>query len=322
MTLKERLEETKDPREGDLLLRATKHPTETDDNRTKFKTAVSPRHRSQGPDLNLIFIQRFRTQNVSVRNFLAEFYGTFMLILLGNGLVAQSTLSSNQNGNFITGAFGWGFTVTLSVLVSAPVSGGHLNPSFTLAFAILGKLPWSQVPVYMAGQYLGSFMASAVLFATYYEAFNAYDVACNVTRVVVGPCATAQVFSTYPQPYLSTFGGFVDQIVGTAILATLVVGITDDRGAKVPANLRAYFIGTVVAMVIAAYSLNCAAALNPARDLSPRIFTAIAGWGLEVFSFRNWLWFLVPIAGPHLGAVIGAIFYILCIGGHYPAEQN
>ena len=147
---------------------------------------------------------------------LAEFFGTFILIVFGVGVVAQVVLSKHAAGDALSINIAWGLAVTMGCYVSAGVTGAHLNPAVTLALAVHRKLPWGKVLPYTVAQLAGAFVASAVVFVTYHEAINAFD---GGVRQVLGAQGTAGIWATYPQPFLSTFpGGFIDQVVGTALL--------------------------------------------------------------------------------------------------------
>jgi len=257
------------------------------------------------------------TRNGLTRELLAEFLGTFVLILLGAGVVAQFVLSGGQNGSYLAINLTWGMAVTLAVYVAGGVSGAHLNPAVTVALAVRRGFPWRKVPPYVVAQIAGAFVASAVVFLTYHEAFDAFD---GGGRVVLGPKGTAGIFATYPQPYLSLAGGLIDQIVGTAVLLLVICALTDSRNLAPTANLGPFFIGLLVVAIGAAFGFNAGYAINPARDLGPRLFTAVGGWGGEVFRAGNY-WFWVPIAGPLIGGVLGAWLYDLLIGNHFPRNQ-
>ena len=168
------------------------------------------------------------------RELLAEFFGTFILIVFGVGVVAQVVLGRNTAGGLSIN-IAWGLAVTMGCYVSAGVSGAHLNPAVTLALAVHRKLPWAKVLPYSLAQIAGAFVASAVVFVTYHEALGAFD---GGVRQVVGPQGTAGIWATYPQPFLSVFpGGFIDQVVGTALLVGVIFGITDSRNSSPPAGL-------------------------------------------------------------------------------------
>ena len=166
----------------------------------------------------------------------AEFLGTFVLIVIGVGVVAQTVLSKGASGSYLAINLGWGLAVMLGVYVAGGVSGAHLNPAVSVALAARRGFPWPKVPAYVAAQVAGAFVASAVVFATYYDALSAFD---SGVRQVQGATATAGIFATYPQPFLSTVGGLIDQIVGTALLLACVLAITDQRNAGPPSWLAA-----------------------------------------------------------------------------------
>jgi MIP family channel proteins len=244
----------------------------------------------------------------------AEFLGTFILIAFGVGVVAQTVLSKNANGSYLGINIGWGLAVTLGVYASAGISGAHLNPAVTIALAARRGFPWAKVPAYVIAQMLGAFVASALVFATYADAFNAFD---GGLRQIDGPQGTAGIFATYPQPYLTLIGGFVDQLVGTALLVVGVLAVTDQSNAAPPNWLAPVLVGVVVVAIGVAFGFNAGYAINPARDLGPRLFTAVAGWGSGVFSAGNGWWW-VPVAAPIFGAVVGAVLYDVLIVNHYP----
>src|SRR6266567_3004149 len=170
-----------------------------------------------------------------VREMLAEFFGTFILIVFGVGVVAQVVLSRQTAGSYLSINLAWGLAVTMGCYVCAGVTGAHLNPAVTLALAVHRRFPWNKVLPYSVAQLAGAFVASAVVYATYHEALAAFD---GGVRQVVGPQGTAGIWATYPQPFLSVFpGGFIDQVVGTALLFGVILGITDDRNAPAPKGL-------------------------------------------------------------------------------------
>ncbi|HUL80403.1 MAG TPA: MIP family channel protein [Vicinamibacteria bacterium] len=244
----------------------------------------------------------------------AELLGTFVLIVFGTGVVAQVVLSRRDLGIPLSIHLAWGLAVTLGIYVSAGVSGAHLNPAVTLALAVLRGFPWRKVPAYVLAQLAGAFAGAAVTFATYREAFDAFD---GGLRRVVGEKATAGVFATYPQPFLSVFpGGFVDQVVGTALLMLGIFAIGDRRNAG-PATAGPVLVGALVALIGMSFGFNSGYAINPARDLGPRLFTAAAGWGSEVFrAGGGWWW--VPVVAPCLGGLLGGCLYDLLVTRYHP----
>jgi len=201
----------------------------------------------------------------------------------------------------------------MGVYVAGGVSGAHLNPAVTFALATKGDLPWGKVLPYFTAQILGAFCGAASTNLVYREAFNAFD---GGIRQIAGDKGTAGIFSTYPQPYLSTFGGLVDQIFGTAILLLVIRALGDSRN-NPGGNLGPLVVGLLVVVIGMCYGLNAGYAINPARDLGPRIFTALAGWGGGVFTANNY-WFWVPIVGPLIGGVIGINVYVALIARLHP----
>ena len=245
------------------------------------------------------------------RELLAEFLGTFVLIAFGVGVVAQFVLSNKEAGSPLAINIVWGLAVTMGCYVAGGVSGAHMNPAVTIALAVHRGFPWRKVLPYTIAQVAGAFTASAVVYATYFEALHAFD---GGVRHVTGAQATAGIWSTYPQPFLSTFpGGVIDQIVGTALLMAVIFALTDNRNAPPAAGQGPVIVGLLVVGIGAAFGFNSGYAINPARDFGPRLFTAIAGWGADVFRAGNHWWW-VPIVAPPIGAVLGGWLYDLCIG--------
>ncbi len=247
---------------------------------------------------------------VTAREALAEFLGTFVLLLFGTAVVAQVVLSGNANGTYISINIAWGLAVTMAIYVSAGASGAHLNPAVTVALAVHRGFSWTKVVPYCVAQIAGAFAGASVTYLTYREAFDRFD---GGTRLVTGAKATAGIFSTYPQDFLSNVpGGLIDQIVGTALLLLLVLAIGDQKNFAPDPRLQPILVGGAVVLIGMSFGFNAGYAINPARDLGPRLFTAIAGWGGEVFTAGNGWWW-VPIVGPLIGGVLGGYVYDLFI---------
>jgi MIP family channel proteins len=226
------------------------------------------------------------------REMAAEFLGTFILIVFGAGVGAQFVLSSGSAGNYLSINLAWGLAVTMAIYVAGGVSGAHLNPAVTVALAVHRKFPWNKVLPYSLAQLLGAFAASATIFVVYREALNAFD--GGVRQI-----------------------GFVDQVAGTALLVLLVLALVDEKNIAPPANLAPVLIGLVVVVIGQAFGFNAGYAINPARDLGPRLFTAMAGWGSEVFRAGNHWWW-IPIVGPLVGGVLGGYTYEVFITRRRP----
>lgn len=257
---------------------------------------------------------------------LAEFLGTFVLILLGCASVAVAVAGLPGSGrqsdpfgaaNWLIIAFGWGFAVVFGVYVAGGVSGAHINPAVTLAFAVRRAFPWVKVVPYMLAQLVGAFAAAAVVYSVYSWAIDAFNAKAGVPRSE--SLDTYAIFATFPAEYFggSWWGPLLDQIVGTAVLVLLIFALIDARNSAPAANLGPFLIGMVVVTIGLTFGPNAGYAINPARDFGPRLWTFLTGWGElalpgthEWFSFYFW----IPIVGPLIGAVVGAVVYDLFIG--------
>lgn len=260
-----------------------------------------------------------KCRNDLLREVLAEFLGTFLLTLLGNGVIAALVLSDAGKVSSVAGPIGWGLALMVAISVTGGVSGCHANPAVTLAMASVSKIEWKKVVPYFCAQYAGAFVSSIVLYAVYFESFLNFD--GGEREIPPHASATAQIFATYLPEHVGVISAMGDQIVGTMLLMMAIVAVTDPHNMSVPKGSYPLIIGLSLSAVIFAFPLNCGAPLNPARDLSPRVFTALAGWGKNVFSFRDYMYFWVPVLGPHIGAVIGAWGYKLFIEQHWPVDS-
>lgn len=255
-------------------------------------------------------------RNTLTREVLAEFIGTYVLITFGAANVAQVVLSHEKNGAYLSINIAWGIAVMMGIFVAGGVSGAHLNPAVTFANAVCRDFAWSKVFPYCAAQVAGAFCGAATAFFLYHEAFNAFD---KGVRAVSGETGTAGIFATYPAPYLSTFGGFADQFIGTMMLMLVISAIGDARNNATLGNLGPIAVGLLVIVIGASMGMNAGYAINPARDLGPRLFTFVAGWGAEVFRAGNY-YFWVPIVGPILGGIAGTFIYDLFVGKRFPQD--
>ncbi|XP_026067095.1 aquaporin-3-like [Carassius auratus] len=260
----------------------------------------------------------FQIRNKLLRQGLAECLGTLILVMFGCGAVAQMVLSEKSHGRFLSVNLAFGFAATLGILVCGQVSGGHLNPAVTFALCLLGREKWRKFPVYFLFQTIGAFLGAAIIFAEYHDAM--YDYAGEKNELLVtGDKATAGIFATYPSPHLTILNGFFDQVIGTAALIVCILAIVDPYNNPIPQGLEAFTVGFSVLIIGLSMGFNSGYAINPARDFGPRLFTAMAGWGGEVFTNRQ-CWFLVPFFAPFLGSIIGVIVYQLMVGWHVEGE--
>ncbi|KAM5193337.1 aquaporin-7-like [Mantella aurantiaca] len=251
------------------------------------------------------------------REAMAELLSTFIMMLFGLGSVAQVVLGKKEFGQYLSINLSFGIGVTMGIHVAGGVSGAHMNCAVSLTNCVLGKLPWRKLPLYVLSQIAGAFLAAVVVFFLYYEALNKY---CGGNFTVTGELETASIFATYPQPYLTIGGGFLDQVVGTAALLLCILAIGDKKNSPALDGTQAVVVGLLVTVIGMSMGMNSGYAINPARDLGPRLFTAAAGWGLDVFRAGNyWCW--IPIVAPLVGGLTGAFLYKLLVGLHLQTDQ-
>ncbi|KAG3261941.1 aquaporin-9 isoform X1 [Ictidomys tridecemlineatus] len=263
------------------------------------------------------FKQRLALKSSLAKETISEFLGTFIMIVLGCGSVAQTILSRGHAGGVITINVGFAMAVVMAIYVTGGVSGGHINPAVSFAMCVFGRMKWSKLPFYVGAQFLGAFVGAATLFGIYYDGLMSF---AGGKLLIVGENATAQIFATYPAPYLSLGNAFADQVLATMFLLLIVFAIFDSRNLGVPKGLEPIVIGLLIILISSSLGLNSGCAMNPARDLSPRIFTALAGWGFEVFTAGNNFWW-IPVVGPMIGSVIGGLLYFLLIEIHHPDPE-
>ncbi|KAI8918621.1 putative channel-like protein [Powellomyces hirtus] len=240
------------------------------------------------------------------REELAEFMGTFIMIVFGVGVVAQVvTHPGGSKGEYLSINLSWGLGVLFGVYAAGGISGAHLNPAVTLGVAAHCGFAWKKVPGFIIAQMLGAFCAAAVVYLNYRDAISAFD---GGVRTITGDTSTAGIFATYPQPYLSTGGAFFSEFFGTAILAIGLRSIGEAKSADAPKGHSPIAVALLVMGIGMSLGSETGYAINPARDFGPRLFTSIAGWGGDVYTAaNNYAW--IPIVGPVLGAQAGHLIY-------------
>ncbi len=228
--------------------------------------------------------------------FVSEFIGTAVLITLGNGVVANVVLpkTKGNSGGLIAITFGWAIAVFSGVLISAQDSGAHLNPAVTLALAALHKIPWSAVPVYLAAQLLGAMTGALLVWLCYRQHFEE------------STDATVQlaVFCTAPS-IRNWRHNFITEMIGTFIFILTILFILK------PANSLGALDALPVALVVLGIGLSLGGptgyAINPARDLGPRLVHAIIP--MKGKKDSDWAYSWIPVAAPIIGALVAALLY-------------
>jgi glycerol uptake facilitator protein len=232
-----------------------------------------------------------------MNNFLAELIGTAILIILGDGVVAGVLLAKSkaQNAGWIVITAGWAFAVAVAVYAVGSFSGAHINPAVTIGFAANGTLPWGDVPIYLAGQFVGAFIGAVVVYLHYLPHWAETE----------DPGLKLAVFSTGPA-IRNTGSNLVSEIIGTFVLVFGVLAIVANA-APGDSGLTPLLIGFLVFAIGLSLGGPTGYAINPARDLGPRIAHAvlpIAGKGSS-----DWEYSWIPVAGPIVGGVLGALAY-------------
>jgi glycerol uptake facilitator protein len=235
----------------------------------------------------------------------AEIIGTALLIILGDGVVAAVLLarSKAENSGWIVITFGWGFGVMAGVYAIGQFSGAHLNPAVTLGLWINGNIDFGETLQYWVGEFAGAMIGAAVVLATYWQHFQQTE----------DPGLKLAVFSTGPA-IRNPFWNMVTEIVGTFVLVLGVLAFTDPGNAG-PGESG--LTGLLVAFLVVGIGLSLGGptgyAINPARDLGPRIIHAVLP--VPGKGGSDWEYSWIPVAGPMVGAAIGALLYIVAWPG-------
>ena len=246
-------------------------------------------------------------QNATMTPFTAEIVGTMILILLGNGVVANVVLdkTKGKDSGWIVITFGWGLAVYVAVLVAGPFSGAHINPAVTLGLAVAGEFDWADVPVYLLGQAIGAFMGMGLVCIAYRDHYLATeDTDVKLATFCTGPEIPNNIINT------------ATEAIGTFVL---VFGVLYIAGPELTGNGMgdvAIGLGSLgalpVALIVVSVGMSLGGptgyAINPARDIYPRILHAIIPIGKKGDS--NWSYAWVPVVGPIMGAVIAALIHL------------
>ncbi|RDB19769.1 hypothetical protein Hypma_013200 [Hypsizygus marmoreus] len=245
-----------------------------------------------------------------LREPMAEFTGVMILVVFGAGVDCQVVLSgsegvaSSPKGDYLSINFGWAIGTAFGVWASAGISGGHINPSVTLALATWRGFPWKKVPAYIFAQVMGGIVGAALVYANYFHALDIFEGGRGIRTL-----NTASLFSTYALDYMTNVSAFFEEFLATAVMVILIHASTDRKNSPPPNGLGPLVLFLLILGVGTSLGMQTGYAVNPARDLGPRIFTSMAGWGKAVYTFRNQYWLWCPVLGPILGAQVGTMFY-------------
>jgi glycerol uptake facilitator protein len=236
--------------------------------------------------------------------FIAEYIGTGVLVLLGNGVVANVVLNDTKgrNSGWMVITTGWAMAVYIGVIISNPYSGSHLNPAVTIAMATAGKLPWSSVFPYIVAQLLGAMTGAFLVWLIYRDHFNR----------TTDPGLQLAAFSTAPA-IRNNISNLLSEIIGTFVLLFTIFYFTKAENTDGKTLLGLGSLGALpVAFLIWSIGLSLGGttgyAINPARDLGPRVMHFILPMKNKKFS--NWGYSWIPVVGPILGGLIAAWVYL------------
>jgi len=227
--------------------------------------------------------------------YLAEFFGTLFLILLGNGVVAGAILkgTKSENTGWFTIVIGWGIAVTLAIYAVGKISGAHLNPALTIAFAVKGDFPWSDVPGYIAAQMAGAFVGAVLVWLQFLPHWKRTD----------DPATKLAVFCTAPA-IRNTFSNLVSEIIATAVL---VIGLLFIGTNEFTQGLNPIVVGMLIISVGLSLGGTTGFAINPARDLGPRLAHALLP--IHGKGSSDWSYAWIPVVGPIIGGILGVYVY-------------
>ena len=227
----------------------------------------------------------------------AEVIGTALLILLGNGVVAcvLLNLSKGQNSGWIVITFGWGMAVMVGAFAVGQFSGAHLNPAVTLGFAVAGDTPWGDVPEYFAGEFVGAFIGATLVWLAYLDHW----------RETEDPGLKLACFSTAPA-IRNTAANIITEVIGTFLLLFGILAISANKAPSVT-GLFPLLIGLLVFAIGLSLGGPTGYAINPARDLGPRIMHAILPIPGKGPSDWGYAW--IPVVAPIVGGILGALAF-------------
>jgi glycerol uptake facilitator protein len=274
---------------------------------------------------------------------LAEVLGTFFLVFFGCGAVHVAVLLGELQGLWQVGVV-WGVAIMVALYTVGGISGAHINPAITLALTVWGRFPAARAPAYIVAQLVGAFLGAWVLFGIFAVQLSLKEDDKHVVRGQPGSEITAMCYGEYfPNPgswagdagpyspnrreqrhaTVTELAACLAEVLGTAILALVVLAVTDPKNRTGPGHLAPVFIGLTVAILIVVIAPITQACFNPARDFGPRLFAYLAGWGpIALPDPRGTGFFTVYILSPILGAITGMGIYRIVLQPYLPTTQQ
>ncbi len=248
--------------------------------------------------------------------FTGEFVGTFILVFFGCSSVAASILFPINNSLFQIAAL-WGIAVTMAIYATRHLSCAHLNPAVSIAMVIGGRMTAKKLPVYLSAQFSGAFCAAIVLYAVFSGSIIQFEFSNQIIRGNPESIKTAMIFGEFfPNPVVGEYAvvsvvtAFLAEFIGTFALVFFIFSITEKCNLGRPGDIFApLFIGMALMVIIAVIAPFTQAGLNPARDLGPRLFAMLAGWGSAAFPVQPFGFLTVYVIAPITGGSCAALFF-------------
>lgn len=255
-----------------------------------------------------------------VQDFAGELIGTFLLVFFGCASVAVTVLFSAHVG-LLQIALIWGLTVMLAIYATRHLSCAHLNPAVSIAMVLGGRMALGKLPTYLVAQFTGAFLAAAMLYLLLGASIAHYEALHGIVRGMPDSVQTAMIFGEfYPNPgagavaVVPPLTAFLAEAFGTFALVFLIFALTEGCNLGRPDDaLAPLFIGLAVTMIIAVVAPLTQAGLNPARDLSPRLFAMLSGWGKAALPDPGWGFLTIYVVGPIVGGALASVLFAYAV---------
>ena len=260
----------------------------------------------------------------ALRHFTGEVIGTFLMCFLGIGACCTATLFGALTGAGQVGLV-WGIAIALGIYLTRNLSDAHFNPAVTFAMCLAGKNSWKDFPVYLAGQCVGALLACAGLWLMFADSImkNLENAGLTMASNSIGSAASifVEIYPNTTNGSITWQGAMFAEGIGVFILVLVIFSVTARENPGRPSSLIApLFIGLTITVLINVVGPLTNAGFNPARDLMPRVWACIVGWGPIAFGSKTFETIMVYTVGPLLGAAVAALFYKYVIGKMHEAS--